>query len=211
MRIVLSRAARSARLAPHFRLESPARPQVEPYWCHKHRRTCAPTSDARQFLRSYTADTIRRLGAYAALRRDVEAVALHDDARIVALPGRADGLITSPPYPGRIDYHDQHRYAYELLGLPRRSDDEIGAPALGRSRRAIADYCEATVAVFANARRFLAPGAPCIIVAHDDQDLFGGILAAAGLELVSRTLRHVNRRTGRRSPDYFESVLVARA
>jgi hypothetical protein len=211
MRVVLSRSARSARLAPHFRLESPTRPQVEPYWCHKHRRTCSPTSGARQFLRSYTADTIRRLGEYAAARQDVDAHVLHEDARAADLPAVADGLITSPPYPGRIDYHDQHRYAYELLGLPQRPEAEIGSPTRGHSRQAIADYCDETAAVFANTRRFLAPGAPCIIVAHDDRDLFAGILAAAGLELVSRTRRHVNRRTGRRSPDYFESVLLARA
>ena len=28
-----------------------------------------------------------------------------------------DAVVTSPPYPGLIDYHEQHRYAYELLGL----------------------------------------------------------------------------------------------
>jgi hypothetical protein len=211
MRVVLSRAARSARLAPHFRLESPLRPQTEPYWCYKHRRTCTPTTDARQFLRSYTADTVTRLRAYAALRRDVQVAVVHGDARTAELPATADGIITSPPYPGRIDYHEQHRYAYELLGLPERRAEEIGAPANGRSRRAIAEYCAATSAVFANSRRFLSPGAPCVIVVHDDQGLYDGILQAAGLEPVSRTRRHVNRRTGRRSPDYFESVIVARA
>ena len=36
-------------------------------------------------------------------------------------PRRSDGIITSPPYPGLIDYHEQHRYAYELLGSPRSS------------------------------------------------------------------------------------------
>ncbi len=152
-----------------------------------------------------------RLERYAAIRRDVRVEVRHADARTVELPRTADGIITSPPYPGRIDYHDQHRYAYELLGLPERRADEIGAPALGRSRRAVAEYCAATTAVFANARRFLAPGAPCVVVVHDDQGLYDGILTDAGLEPVSRTRRHVNRRTGRRAPDYFESVIVARA
>ena len=41
--------------------------------------------------------------------------------------GRFDAVLTSPPYPGLIDYHEQHRYAYELLG-PRR-------PARARARR----------------------------------------------------------------------------
>jgi hypothetical protein len=36
-------------------------------------------------------------------------------------------------------------------------------------------------------------------------------LERAGLELVDRLERHVNRRTGRRAGEYFESVLVAYA
>ena len=60
---------------------------------------------------------------------------LHDDSRTVALPARPDGVFTSPPYPGLIDYHEQHRYAYELLGLDDRRDEEIGAAAAGRSAR----------------------------------------------------------------------------
>ncbi len=41
--------------------------------------------------------------------------------------------------------------------------------------------------------------------------LYGEILERAGLQLESRTLRHVNRRTGRRAGEYFEEILVARA
>jgi hypothetical protein len=35
------------------------------------------------------------------------------------------------------------------------------------------------------------------------------VLRRAGLRLVERHERHVNRRTGRRAGEYFESVLVA--
>ena len=118
--MILSRSARSARLAPHFNLDSPRHAMHEPYWCYKHRRTCTPTADARQFLTRYTADTLRRIAAFAEVRRDVEVVVYHGDARTVDFGGTFDGLITSPPYPGRIDYHGQHRYAFELLGLADR-------------------------------------------------------------------------------------------
>ena len=40
-----------------------------------------------------------------------------DDSREAQLGGPFDAVLTSPPYPGLIDYHEQHRYAYELLGL----------------------------------------------------------------------------------------------
>jgi SAM-dependent methyltransferase len=210
-RVVLSRAARSARLAPHHRLEAPAVPQRTPYWCHKHRRTCTPVGEAAKFLRRYAADSARRLAEYAVLRRDVEVAVLHGDARTGELGGPFDCLITSPPYPGRIDYHGQHRYAFELLGLPERRPDEIGAPARGLSRAAIAGYCDDAAQVLANARRRLRPGAAVVIVVDDARGLYDGILAAAGLELRERRLRHVNRRTGRRDDGYLESVLVATA
>jgi len=58
--------------------------------------------------------------------------------------------------------------------------------------------------------RLPAPGAPLAIVVNDRLGLYGGILERAGLLLESRTLRHVNRRTGRRAGEYFEEILVAR-
>ncbi len=42
LRVVLARAARSARLTTHFDLDFPRAPQLGEYWCHKHRRTCRP-------------------------------------------------------------------------------------------------------------------------------------------------------------------------
>ena len=209
MRVVLSRAARSARRAPHFNLESPRRPVVGPYWCHKHRRECQPTEDARQFLRRYTNDTVARLAAYADLRQDVDAVVHHADSRTIDLGATFDGVITSPPYPGRIDYHDQHRYAFDLLGLRGWQEREIGAPARGLSRRAIDGYCDDVAAVFANARRFLTPGAPVIIVIDDVRDLYDRILERSGLTVIDERRRHVNRRTGRRDEGYYEAVIHA--
>ena len=50
LRVVLARAARSARLTTHFDLDFPKTPQREPYWCHKHRRDCAPVQEAAKFL-----------------------------------------------------------------------------------------------------------------------------------------------------------------
>jgi hypothetical protein len=209
-RIVLSRAARSARLTTHFDLEGARAPVSTPYWCHKHRRVCRPVGEAAKFLRRYTADTLDRLRAFAAVRTTAAACVLHADARDVELPLRPAGIITSPPYPGLIDYHDQHRYAYELLGLDDRRDEEIGAAAVGTSRAALAAYVDAVVAVLVNARGQLPRGAPVVIVVNDSRDLYPRILAAAGLVLSERVTRHVNRRTGRRAGEYFEDVLVCR-
>jgi hypothetical protein len=210
-RIVLSRAARSARLTTHFELDFPRQPQTEPYHCRKHSRVCAPTHDADKFLRRYTVDTIRRVGEYAALRAYVRSEVMHGDARSIDYGVGLDGLITSPPYPGRIDYHEQHRYAFELLGLDERRAEEIGAPWRGTSRAAIDAYVTDMIAVFANARRYLAPGAIAVLVVDDARDLFGRILAGAGLRIRDQRVRHVNRRTGRRAGEFFEQVIVAEA
>ena len=211
LRIVLTRAARSARRTRHFDLEFPRSPQLEPYWCHKHRRTCRPVEGASHFLRRYALDTLERIKQFQRLRcRGRSASVLHGDARSIRLEAAFDGIITSPPYPGLIDYHEQHRYAYELLGLDDLREQELGPAARGTARAALANYSQGIAAVFQNLRPALKPGAPVLIVVNDRRDLYPEILAAAGLELEERHRRHVNRRTGRRAGEYYEDVLVTR-
>jgi hypothetical protein len=209
--LILSRAARSARLTTHFDLDFPSAPTTGPYWCHKHKRTCRPVGEAAKFLRRYTDDTIRRLRDFAGVRTARAVTVLHDDARTVELPGGLGGIITSPPYPGLIDYHEQHRYAYELLPLEDRREHEIGPATRGRTRQAQAEYTAAMVAAFRRAKGFLAPGAPVVIVVNDSHGLYPEILDRSGLVLEERLTRHVNRRTGRRAGEFFEDVLVCRA
>ena len=91
--VVLARAARSARRTTHFDLDFPRTPQLDEYWCHKHRHTCRPVATARQFVRRYTLDTIARIKDFAHVRGKGEAAVLHGDARTLALEGRFDGVI----------------------------------------------------------------------------------------------------------------------
>jgi hypothetical protein len=211
LRVVLARAARSARLTTHFDLDFPRSPQRVEYWCHKHRRRCRPVERADHFLRRYAADTAVRIRAFSRVRaRGREALVRHGDARDLDYGARFDGIVTSPPYPGLIDYHEQHRYAYELLGLPRLEERELGRAARGTSRGALAEYADGIVAVLARARESLRRGAPVAIVVNDRRDLYPEILERAGLRLEARLRRHVNRRTGRRAGEFFEDVLLAR-
>jgi len=211
LRVVLTRAARSARRTTHFDLDFPREPQLEPYWCHKHRRDCRPVETAARFLQRYTLDTLIRLKEFAHLRaRGRSATVIHGDVRELSFSQRFDGVLTSPPYPGLIDYHEQHRYAYELLGLDDRRELEVGAAAAGTSRAAIGLYVDGIVEALGNASASLRPGAPVLIVVNDRRDLYPEILERAGLRLEERLRRHVNRRTGRRAGEFFEDVLVAR-
>jgi hypothetical protein len=210
VRIVASRAARSARLTAHHDLDFPREPVTGPYTCHKHRRECRPVERADHFLRRYVADTLRRLGEFAAVRTDASVMVMHEDARAAAVPDRIDGVVTSPPYPGLIDYHEQHRYAYELLGLEDRRDLELGAAAAGTARAAVRAYCDGVAEALALARASLRPGGTVAVVVNDRRGLYDGIAAAAGFTVSHRSVRHVNRRTGRRAGEYFEEILWLR-
>jgi hypothetical protein len=202
-RVILSRAARSARLARHDDLDFPSAPATGSYACHKHRRTCRPVEEAAKFLRRYVRDAAQRVLEFSDLRACADAVVLHGDARVLDPPEPVDLVVTSPPYPGLIDYHEQHAYAFELLGLERRDNEEIG--------RGVAGYCEGVAEVLHRARSALRRGGKVVVVVNDRRDLYEGIVGQAGLRLDERVRRHVNRRTGRRQGEYFEDVLVASA
>jgi len=210
LRVVLARAARSARLTTHFDLDFPSTPQLGPYWCHKHKRECKPVERADHFLRRYALDTLTRLKTFAHVRTSRSVHVVHGDAGRVELPGSFDAVVTSPPYPGLIDYHEQHRYAYELLGLADLREVEIGSAARGTSRSAVQAYVDGIVRVLVACSVRLQPHGRFVIVVNDRRGLYPEILQRAGLELEQRYQRHVNRRTGRRAGEYFEDVLVAR-
>jgi hypothetical protein len=210
LRVVLARAARSARRTTHFDLDFPREPQVGEYWCYKHKRVCRPIDRAEHFLRRYALDTLRRIREFSRMRaRGREAVVLHGDARELDLPGPFDGVVTSPPYPGLIDYHEQHRYAYELLGLDDRRELELGPAERGVSAKAVGVYVDGIAEAFVNVRASLRPHAPVVIVINDRRELYPEILERAGLAIETRYRRHVNRRTGRRAGEFFEDVIVA--
>lgn len=209
LRVILSRAARSARRTTHFDLDFPKKPQLEPYHCHKHSRTCQPTDQAQKFLVRYSLDTLRRIRQFADVRTRARTKVICGDTRKVRFP-RADLVVTSPPYVGLIDYHNQHRYAYELLDIESRENQEIGPASGGGSRAAVACYVENMTAAFENVMRSLEPGTRMVVVVHDRRDLYDEIGQQLGVKTEYRLGRHVNRRTGRRATDFFEDVIVWR-
>ena len=207
LKVILSRSARSARRTTHFDLDFPKKPQTEPYHCYKHSRTCKPTEDSAQFLKRYSLDTLRRIREFAALRKNIALSVITDDTRTVDFP-RHDLVITSPPYVGLIDYHEQHRYSYELLGLEWKAPQEIGPAAKGNSQKARAEYVDSMVESFKNVKKSLARNGRMVVIVNDKLGLYDEIRERVGLRLESRLERHVNRRTGRRAGDFYESVLI---
>ena len=210
MKIILSRAARSARQAPHYELDWPKEPVKEPYYCYKHKKICYPTDEALKFLRRYTFDTFRRLKEYSKIRTDYKVMVKHGDSRTININRPIDGIFTSPPYCGLIDYHQQHEYAYNLLGLQDLSHKEIGAKEQGQSKKAIEDYKQGIIEVFSNCNRFLNQDGKLIIIVNDKFDIYQDIINKSNFEVVQIVNRQVNRRTGRRSTDFTEDIIICR-
>ncbi len=119
-----------------------------------------------------------------------------------------DGVITSPPYVGLIDYHEQHAYAYHLLGLRDLRDCEIGAASNGASERAKQQYMVDIATVFRRIAQIMPSGAPMVVVANDKHNLYGRIAEMVGVQVEAVLYRHVNRRTGRRCSEFYEFRLA---
>lgn len=209
LKIILTRAARSARLTTHYDLDFPKEPQTEPYWCYKHSRTCTPVQEAFKFLKRYSLDTLSRLRDYSLIQTDASVTLFNDDSRYVQLPVM-DGVITSPPYVGLIDYHVQHEYAYHLLNLEDKREKEIGPGVAGKSKKAKKAYQNDIAETFRHTLKYLRPGGRLIVVAGDRHELYGQIAKMIEVDVEDIVTRHVNRRTGRRSTEFYESVFIWR-
>jgi DNA modification methylase len=208
LKIILSRSARSARLIPHYDLARPKKPIRQTYWCIKHKRYCEPIKEALKFINRYSYDTIKRIKEFERLRTNAFIKIYQGDARYIELPfdTEIDGIFTSPPYVGIIDYHEQHRYAYELFNFPRLDDQEIGPARNGQTINAKEEYIEGITEVFKNISRYLKNNASIFVVANDKYNLYPEIGKQCSFDLIDIFHRPVLMRTERDSNKYFESI-----
>ena len=210
LKIILSRATRSARQIPHYDLARPQKPVKKEYYCVKHRRICKPIDEALKFITRYSFDTIKRIEAFSKIKTKARVKILQGDSREIKLPsdllGKIDGIFTSPPYVGMIDYHDQHKYAYELFNFPNYEDKEIGAMKKGRSVEAKIKYQTDIVAVFKNILPYLKKEADIFFVVNDRDLLYSEIADKSGLKIIEVFHRPVLMRTERDNTQYSESI-----
>jgi hypothetical protein len=220
LRVVLSRAVRSSRLIPHYDLATPNAPLPvgQTYWCRKHNRYCTPIDNCLAKIHAYSEDTARRIAEFDQLRSDKTVTVIQADSREASLESKLasssianrmiDGIFTSPPYVGQIDYHDQHIYAYELFGLPRRDELEIGPKKQGKSKQAQQDYIQGIAAVFRNTLPVLKPNARIFVVANDRFRLYPEIAKRSGLKIVDQFHRAVTKRTEQGDDPYQETIFL---
>ena len=124
--------------------------------------------------------------------------------------GDIKGIFTSPPYVGLIDYHEQHAYAYELLGFTRRDESEIGPMSNGQSRAARDAYVSGVSDALINSRRVLSPDCNIFVVANDKFGLYGEIASRSGLQIVNQYHRPVLHRTEKDRSPYSETIFHMR-
>lgn len=220
--VILSRMTRSCRATTHADLATLKEPVFAPYYCRKHGKICKPLFGVHRWWRRYSQDTLKRLAEFEQLRTPTYQICLEGDARecdILSLLKKQHeplaslmrenairGIFTSPPYLGLIDYHEQHAYAYELFGLPRRDKNEVGALRDGQSSDAKQKYIYGIVDVLCQCRQFLAKDAPVFLVANDKYNLYPAIIEQAGMSLKETYKRPVLHRTEKDKAAYAETI-----
>jgi len=123
---------------------------------------------------------------------------------------KINGIFSSPPYVGLIDYHEQHAYAYELFGFERRDDLEIGPLFKGRGQEAIESYIQGIVDVLTNCKKYLVDDFNIFLVANDKCNLYPKIAEKAGLRIVNQFKRPVLNRTEKDKGAYSEIIFHLR-
>ena len=220
--VILSRTARSCRATSHFDLGTLKKPQIQTYYCWKHKKICKPLFSIKARLDRYIKDSLRRIEKFSHLKTESFFALIPSDARTAdifreikkknrifrALAERQKirGIFTSPPYVGQIDYHEQHACAYELFSLLRKDDLEIGPLSKGQGAAAREAYVEGIAKTLRNCRRFLAEDFDIFIVANDKYQLYPEIARRAGMEIANQFKRPVLNRTERDQSPYAECI-----
>ncbi|MBL7128221.1 MAG: site-specific DNA-methyltransferase, partial [Ignavibacteria bacterium] len=222
--IILSRTIRSCRATTHSDLATLKEPISSVYYCSKHNKICKPIFSIRKMWNRYTRDTIKRLSIFDNLRTNTYQICLTGDSRVLNINSEVDkrnselgsllkrkkiqGIFSSPPYVGLIDYHEQHAYAYDLFGFERRDELEIGPLSNGQGKEARDKYVDGITAVLMNCKKYLAKDFNIFLVANDKNNLYPIIAEKSGMRIVNQYKRPVLNRTEKDKGAYSEIIFL---
>ncbi len=220
--IILSRTVRSCRATTHSDLGTLIEPKITTYYCKKHGKICKPLFSILNWWERYTNDTLKRLSQFDKLRTETSQICLTGDSRSIDILKEAkksnvdfageltrkkvDGIFSSPPYVGLIDYHEQHAYSYDLYGFERRDELEIGPLSKGQGREARERYVQGIADVLNNCKRFLKNDYDILLVANDKYGLYPKIALMAGMKIVNQYNRPVLNRVEKDRSAYSEII-----
>lgn len=220
--IILSRTMRSCRATTHSDLATLKDAVTTTYYCGKHGKICKPLFSILKWWQTYSKDTIKRLQEFNTLRTDTFQQCIVGDSRTIDIfkeieaidanfaakikKDKIKGIFSSPPYVGLIDYHEQHAYAYDLFGLKRNDESEIGPLFRGQKLEAQESYIEGIVAVLNNCKKYLVDDYDIFLVANDKYNLYPNIAEKADMVIVEQIKRPVLNRTERNKSAYCEII-----
>ncbi len=222
LKLILSRTIRSCRATTHSDLATLVEPISATYYCSKHGKICKPLFSILRWWETYTKDTIERLSEFNTLRTDTKQICLTGDSRKIDLideikkvdkklatlvkKKKINGVFSSPPYVGLIDYHEQHAYAYDLFGFKRKDELEIGPLSNGKGRAAQTSYIDGVSQVLLNSKEYLVKDYNVFLVANDKSNLYPVIAEKAGMKIVQQFKRPVLNRTEKDKGAYSEII-----
>lgn len=220
--IILSRTLRSCRATTHSDLATLIEPQTTPYYCKKHGKICKPLFSISTWWNRYSKDTIKRLKQFDELRSETFQYCITGDSRNVDIfekiktknklfynqlsKNKIDGIFSSPPYVGLIDYHEQHAYSYDLFGFERNDASEIGPLYKGQGIAARESYVKGISEVLINCKKFLKEDYNVFLVANDKYGLYPKITELAGMQIVNQFKRPVLNRVEKTRGAYSEII-----
>jgi hypothetical protein len=224
--VILSRTIRSCRATTHSDLATLKEPQITTYYCWKHKKICKPLFSMKPWFDRYAIDTVYRLKNFELLKNGAYHSVIPADSRTIDIfkevenrnkrfyailqKQKVQGIFTSPPYVGQIDYHEQHAYAYDLFGFERNDELEIGPLYKGQGVEARASYVNGISKVLLNCKKFLADNFDVFLVANDKYNLYPTIAEQSGMKIVNQFRRPVLNRTERDKSPYSEIIFHMR-
>lgn len=110
------------------------------------------------------------------------------------------------PYIGLINYHEQHAYAYDLLGFKRADNLEIGPLFKGQGVEARKSYIKGIADVLNNCKKNLKNNYDVFLVANDKYGLYPQIALASNMKIVNEYKRPVLNRVEKDKSAYSEII-----
>jgi hypothetical protein len=220
--IILSRTIRSCRATTHADLATLLEPVTTTYYCSKHGKMCKPLFSILKWWKTYSKDTISRLQQFDKLRTGTYQLCLTGDSREINIfeqikkrnsnfgqlfeKQKINGVFSSPPYVGLIDYHEQHAYAYDLFGFERKDELEIGPLFKGQTKDAKQSYIQGISDVLNNCKQYFVEDYNVFLVANDKYNMYPTIAENAGMSIVNQFKRPVLNRTEKDKTAYSETI-----
>ncbi len=183
--------------------------------------------EAIYWWKKYSIDSLNRMIEFEKLRKSGKQLSITADSRSVDILKELEkrdkkfairiakekirGVITSPPYVGVINYHEEHAASYELFGFKKNDCLEIGSKNSGENKQARDKYVRDMIQVFQNIKKYLVKNANLFIVVNDKFNLYPYIIIKSNLEIVEKWKRPVLNRTSDYKTPYSETIFHLKA